>query len=281
MKTPVILAALITCLGLAGCQHVPYGDNKAVGKYYNIRGFKMYVETYGSGKPLLMIHGNNGDISSFSGTIPYFAKNYQVIVADSRGQSKSVDTRDSISFEMMADDFAALLDSLHVGPAYVIGWSDGGINAIELAMRHPDKVIKMASTGANLWPGPTAIDPKAWEDMKKDSVKYNTINPKTDNERRDRKMFLLDWFQPNIPLANLKKVKCPALIMCGDQDMIRTDHTEAIYKNIPNANLWIVKNSGHGTLFEHKRQFNHNVEAFFNNPYSATNTYGSFWSKFW
>jgi len=281
MKAPALLIVLLIGFSLAGCQHIPYGNNPKAGKYYNIRGFKMYVETYGSGKPLLMIHGNNGDMSSFGGTIPYFAKNYQVIVADSRGQSKSRDDRDSISFEMMTDDFAALLDSMHVGPAYIIGWSDGGINAIDLAMRHPDKVIKIAATGANLWPGPTAITAQEWEETRKDSAKYMKLIPKTYAELRDKKMFMLDWAQPNIKLADLKKVQCPALIMCGDHDMIRTDHTELIYKNIPKANLWIVKNSGHGTLFEHKRWFNHNVETFFNEPYSATNTFGSFWSKFW
>src|SRR5947208_17034872 len=91
-----------------------YGDNSAAGKYYNIRGFKMYCEIYGEGKPLLMIHGNGGSIKAFSKNIPYFSKKYKVIVVDSRAHGKSTDPRDSLSFEMMADDFAALLDTLHV-----------------------------------------------------------------------------------------------------------------------------------------------------------------------
>ena len=90
-----------------------YGRNEAVGKYLNTRGFKMYYETYGDGEPLLIIHGNGGSINNFLYQIPYFSKSYKVILADSRAQGKSVDTKDSLSYEMMADDLNALLDSLH------------------------------------------------------------------------------------------------------------------------------------------------------------------------
>src|ERR1700755_2520391 len=89
---------------------IDYGDNPAAGKYYNIRGIKMYCEIYGEGKPLLMIHGNGGSIAAFSKNIPYFAQKYKVIVVDSRAHGKSTDPSDSLSFEMMADDFNVLLD---------------------------------------------------------------------------------------------------------------------------------------------------------------------------
>src|SRR3982750_4043132 len=65
---------------------IPYGSNKAAGKYYSIRGFKMYCEIYGSGEPLLIIHGNGGSIENFSKNIPFFSKKYKVIIADSRAQ---------------------------------------------------------------------------------------------------------------------------------------------------------------------------------------------------
>src|SRR5665213_1499659 len=130
----------ILCYGQEKAIH--YGNNAAAGKYYNIRGFKMYCEVYGKGKPLLMIHGNGGSMNAFSRNVPFFDKKYKVILADSRAQGKSVDSKDSLSFEMMADDFAALLDTLHIEKSYVIGWSDGGVNALLLAMRHPGKVMK-------------------------------------------------------------------------------------------------------------------------------------------
>ncbi len=257
----------------ASCKHVPYGDNKAAGKYYNIRGFKMYAETYGTGKPLLMIHGNGGSISTFKGNIPYFSSEYKVIIADSRGQGRSVDSKDSISFEMMADDYAALLDCMNIDSAYVIGWSDGGINALELAIRHPDKVKKLVASGANLWPDSTAIEPKDWLEEKADLAKYKDKAGKNAAELAKRKMYLLDWEQPHITLADLRKITCPALIMCGDHDMIRQEHTKLIYKNIPKANLWVVKNSGHGTLFEHKWKFDWNINDFFTKPFDPNNTY--------
>ena len=140
-----------------------YGKNKAVGKYYDIRGFKMYVEVYGQGKPLLFIHGNGGSINNFTKQIPYFAQSYKVIIADSRAQGKSVDLTDSISYEMMADDYAALLDAMKIDSAYIVGWSDGGINGLLMAIRHPEKVKKLAVTGANLRPDTTAVPQEIWD----------------------------------------------------------------------------------------------------------------------
>ncbi|MEP7252288.1 MAG: alpha/beta hydrolase [Ginsengibacter sp.] len=242
---------------------VNYGDNTAEGKFYDIRGVKMYCEIYGSGTPLLMIHGNGGSIKSFKSNIPFFAKKYKVIVLDSRAQGKTKDGSDSLSFEMMADDEAALLDELHIDAAYVIGWSDGGINALLLAMRHPEKVISLAATGANIWPDSTAFDPNFWRDEKKDYDSLKDIQPNTPEEKNDRKLFMLDWEQPHISLQSLGSIKSHALIICGDHDLISTEHTKLIAQNIPHGELWIVPNSGHATLKEHKDEFNEKVDQFF------------------
>lgn len=244
-------------------QAIPYGNNEAAGQYFNIRGIKMYCEIYGSGEPLLMIHGNGGSISAFKNNIDFFAQKYRVIVADSRAQGKSTDSRDSLSFEMMADDEAALLNAMHIKSAYVLGWSDGGINALLLAMRHPDKVIRLASTGANLWPDSTAVLPALWRSDKKH---FDTTDPqrlKTSKEKNDWKLFLLDWNQPNISLNALHSIRCPSLIIGGDHDLIRVEHTATIYQNIPNAYLWILPDSGHGTLIDHAAEFNRKVDDFF------------------
>ncbi|WP_158795397.1 alpha/beta fold hydrolase [Pedobacter sp. L105] len=271
--TVVLFCCLSVLIIISGCSPPSYGNNKKAGRYYNIRGFKMYCETYGTGKPMLMIHGNEGSIKTFAGIIPYFSDHYQVIVADGRSQGNSYDSKDSLSFEMMADDYAALLDTLHIDSAYIIGWSDGGINALLMAMRHPEKVKKIAASGPNLWPDSTAIDPKIWEEENK---KYTlTVNNprKTAQEKEDWKFFMLDWDQPHITLSSLHHIKCPVLVMGGDHDMIRKDHLTAIYKNIPQANLWILDNSGHGTLFEHRWKFEHYVNNFFSSDYQKTNTY--------
>jgi len=247
-------------------QKIDYGNNKAAGKYYNVRGIKMYCEIYGEGKPLLLIHGNGGSINAFKNNIPFFSKKYKVITLDSRAHGKTVDANDSLSFEMMADDEAALLDALHIDSAYVIGWSDGGINALLLAMRHPEKVIRLVSTGANLWPDSTALIPGLWINEKNMFDTTNTQNFNAE-QKNHWKIFLLDWFQPNIPLAQLHSIKCPSLIVAGDHDVIRTEHTVLISQNIPKAYLWIVPNSGHPTLIEHRDEFNKKVDEFFSKPF--------------
>jgi len=248
-------------------QPIKYGDNPAAGKYYDVRGIKIYTEVYGTGKPLLLLHGNGGSISAFSQTIPYFSKKYKVIAVDSRAHGKTVDTRDSLSFEEMADDFAALLDKMHIDSAYVIGWSDGGIDALVLAMRHPGKVIKLASTGANLTPDSTALTPATWNDMVKQYHSDKNKPRTTAKEKNDWKIFMLDYDQPNIPFSALKAIKCPSLIICGDHDLIPIEHTTKIYQAIDRAYLWVVPNSGHATLLQHRDDFNRLVDEFFEKPY--------------
>jgi pimeloyl-ACP methyl ester carboxylesterase len=258
------------CAAMAHAQEpasIPYDHNPAAGKFYEVNGFKMYTEVYGSGPPLLMIHGNNGDMSAFAKNVPYFAAHYQVILADSRSQGRSLDPNHPLTFEMMADDFAALLDAMHIPSAFVIGWSDGGINALLLAIRHPEKVRRLASTGANLWPTADAFRPGIWEGEKKEYDSGLHKNYSTAKEKNDRKLFLLDWQEPHITLAQLRSIQAPSLIICGDHDLISVPHTVVIYENIPHANLWVVPNSGHGTLREHTDEFDNQVEAFFSKPY--------------
>jgi pimeloyl-ACP methyl ester carboxylesterase len=247
---------------------IPYGNNPAAGKYYNVRGIKMYTEVYGKGRPLLLIHGNGGSMNAFAFNIPYFSKKYKVIAVDSRAHGKTVDDKDSLSFEMMADDFAALLDTMQIDSAYVIGWSDGGINALLLAMRHPEKVIKLVSSGANMSPDSSALIPSEW---KKEQKQYESDKNKprtTLKEKNDWKIFLLDWLQPNVPLENLKEIRCPSLIVSGDNDLIPIEHTAAIYRHIPYAYLWILPHSGHATLKEHADDFNRMADLFFKEPFA-------------
>jgi len=266
---PAAIFALSVSASAAIAQEKPisYGDNPAAGHYYPIRGMRMYCEIYGSGKPLLMIHGNGGSIKSFQKNIPYFAARYQVIVADSRAQGKSVDDGSALTFEMMADDEAALLDALHVPAVYVIGWSDGGIVALLLAMRHPEKVIKLAATGANLQPDASAYASGLWQKEKKHYDAEKNKPRKTEKERNDWKLFMLDWNEPHIALADLHSIHCPSLIICGDHDAISVEHTVKIFQNIPQAALWVVPNSGHATLIEHADDFNRLVDDFFSKPF--------------
>jgi pimeloyl-ACP methyl ester carboxylesterase len=277
MKTQLSILLLLASVKIAFAQQAPtpdttlYGHNLAAGKYADIRGFKMYYETYGKGEPLLFIHGNGGSINNFQFQIPFFAKTYQVILADSRAQGKSTDPTDSLSYEMMTDDLNALLDKLNLKQCYVIGWSDGGINGLLLAIRHPDKVKKLAVTGANLWPDTSAVDPFVYNwalKMNKalvDSVKKaKTPSAELKNEL---KLAHLLSYEPHIKLQDLHKIACPALVIGGDHDALRPKHTMLIADNIPQSYLWILPNSGHSTPIFYRDMFNQVVGDFFSKPY--------------
>ena len=252
-----------------------YGRNEKAAHWANIRGIKMYYETYGQGEPLLIIHGNGGSINNFLYQIPFFEKNYKVIIADSRNHGKTIDKGDSLSYEMMADDYAALLDELKIDSANVIGWSDGGINGLLLAMRHPKKVKKLAITGANLSPDTSAVHPFAYNW----ALNYNknlAKQPLNDTVKAMRKQAHLLSYEPNIAVAELKKVMCPTLVISGDQEVILAKHTLLIAQNIAKANLWIVPNSGHSVPITYKDEFNATVDRFFKTPYKKISAFGLF-----
>ncbi len=239
-----------------------FGNNLAAGAYMDVNGIKMHYEIYGNGDPLLMIHDNGGTIDNFKNQIPYFASKYKVIAVDSRAQGKSVDTGDSLSFEMMADDFSALLDKLHVDSCNVLGWSDGGINGLLLAIRHPDKVKRLAITGANLWPDSSAI---SGADYIWGKNFYDTLGkmPQTPDIIHTRKLVKLDTFEPHITREQLQQIHCPTLVIGGDHDIILPRHTLLIAESIPGAYLWILPNSSHGTLIDYKDRFNEVLGEFF------------------
>lgn len=243
-----------------------FGDNLAVGKFINIRGFKIYYEIYGEGEPILFIHGNGCSINSFANQIPYFTKNYQVIIADSRAQGKSVDNKDSLSYEMMADDLDALLDYLQLNNVNVVGWSDGGINGLLLAIRHPGKVKKLAVTGANLWPDTSAVMPFIFKRSQAavDSLSKLKSMPLI---KTQLKLAHLLACEPHIKLEQLHQINCPTLVIGGDHDVIRSKHTLEIAEAIPNSYLWIIPNSGHATPVFKKDQFNTIIGDFFRYPY--------------
>lgn len=244
-----------------------YGNNPKAGTYYDVNGIKMYCETYGQGQPLLLIHGNGGSIVDFSRQIPFFSKHYKVIVADSRAQGKSKDKGEALTYEMMADDYAELLQKMKIDSAFVIGWSDGGINGLLLSMRHPEKVKKLIITGTNLRPDSTAVQADIFKRVSANYTKFKEIlakkKDKTDLDYTVLKLKRLLSEQPNIAPKALQSIKAPVLVVGGDYDVIKPEHTLEIFKNIPKANLWILPDSGHGTLVVYADEFNAKADTFF------------------
>ncbi len=93
-------------------KEIPYGNNPQAGHYAHVNGIKMYYEIYGEGKPLLLIHGNGGSVYEGRNQIPFFSKHYKVIAVESRGQGKTNDNADSLTYELMAADIHAFLEYL-------------------------------------------------------------------------------------------------------------------------------------------------------------------------
>lgn len=282
MKKIICLIALTFAANLIYAQSerdhgkTKYGRKPKAEHFVSIRGFKMCYKVYGKGNPLLMIHGNGGSINDFRYNIPYFSKKYKVIIADSRAQGKSIDTGDSLSYEMMADDLNALLDTLHLDSCYVIGWSDGGINGLLLAIRHPEKVKKLAVTGANLWPDTSAVDPLIYQWAVNLNDSLSRIN-QTAEIKNERKLRHLLTNEPHLTLSQLQTIKCPALVIGGDHDVIKPAHTMLIAQSISKSYLWILPNSGHSPPTIYHDIFNKTVADFFEKPFRIIEGKGRFW----
>jgi len=251
----------LVVLAFVGGQHalgqqVDYGNNPQAGNYAEVNGIKLYYEEYGSGEPLLLLHGNGGSIDAFRFQIPFFEKHYHVIAVDSRLQGRSGGFADSLSYRQMADDFNGLLDYLKVDSAFVLGWSDGGINGILLAMNYPDKVKRLAVSGANVVPDSTALPVAVLREMQ-------AVVDNPSSSPRDVTLNRMMVEQPQIPFRELKKIQCPVLVMAGDHDLIKTAHTVKIFESIPKASLCIFPDSHHGVCQQHPDLFNETVLQFF------------------
>lgn len=239
------------------------GSNPAAGKFIRLRGINLYFESYGKGRPLLLIHGNGGSIASMAGQVPFFSETHRVIAADSRAQGRSADPSDSLSYEMMADDMAALLDTLQLDSADVIGWSDGGIVGLLLAIRHPEKVRRLAATGANIRPDTTAVSAADLDGMVAEVKKLKQVRPQTPELRTRIKLTQLMIDQPHISRVALQSISCPVLVIAGDHDIIKPGHTMEIYQSLRRGSLWILPASSHATLIDHRDDFNQQVLRFF------------------
>jgi len=252
-----------------------FGENTELGKYAEVNGIQMYYEVYGKGDPLVLIHGSGQNIEAMKYQIEHFAKNYKVLVADSRAHGKSGTGEGRLTYEQMADDWAALLGHVNMDAASFVGWSDGGNISLLMAIRHPDKVKKLAVMGANLQPDSTAVYPWAIAWVAKESKNIENMlagGDQTQDWNRLKQQFGLLREQPTIPLEVLRKITAPVLVMAGDRDIIRTEHTVQMFENLPNAQLAIFPGETHFAPHNHPDIFNDTVSRFLQNPFTKPDT---------
>lgn len=246
----------------------PYGRNPAAGGFISVDGARLYFEIYGAGDPLLLLHGNGGNIAAMEPQIQYFAQNYRVIVPDCRGRGQSELGSAPLTYERMARDLAALIDHLQLEPAYVVGRSDGAILALLLGIRFPEKTRKIAAFSANLVPDLTAV--YSSDEIEADLREAEEMLHRGDSSKdwkliRELNKLMLE--QPQLTPDDLNKIRCPVLVLSGDRDVIREEHTLLIYRSIPQANLCIFPGGTHSITNENPALFNSTVETFLRSPF--------------
>lgn len=222
--------------------------------YFEVNGIKMYYEVYGQGKPLVLIHGGGSTIqTTFGRVIPLFSKDRQLICVELQAHGRTGDRDTEISFEQDADDVAVLLKNLKIEKADIFGFSNGGDTALQIAIRHPqlcNKVIagsvllKRSGTFSQFWEfmkkGTFEQMPQQYKDafikVNPDSTKLLNMYHKCAN----RMIGFKDFSDEQV-----KSIKCPILLINGDQDVATSEHIVAMSKLIPNCQLAIIP-GGHG-----------------------------------
>ncbi len=249
----------------------PYGDNAAAGGYAQINGIAMYYEVYGKGEPLLLIHGSGQSMESMKHQIEFFADRYQVVAADSRGHGNSALAEQQMTYRQMAADWVGLVRHLGLGKVRVVGWSDGGIIALLMGLNYPETVDRLAVMGANMRPDTTAVHEWAVEWVTQESQRIDEMLGKGDTsqdwEVARQQLYLLREL-PDISLAEMRSIDAPVLVMAGDRDIIRAEHTVLMYQALPRAHLAIFPGQTHFTPATDPALFNATVERFMAQPYS-------------
>jgi pimeloyl-ACP methyl ester carboxylesterase len=188
-----------------------------------------------------MIHGGLSDSRVWRAQLATLSEHHSVIVADSRGQGRSTSTEDVITYDLMADDYLALLDQLHISQVALVGWSDGGIIGLDIAIRHPERLSRLFVQAANATPdgflGFKPDDPNRPELKHYDNIK-DEIEALWANE-------------PNFSQAELETIPVPTEIAIGEHDeAISREHTEYLASTIPGAKLLILPAVGHSAPLE-------------------------------
>ncbi|WP_281634449.1 alpha/beta fold hydrolase [Flavobacterium luteolum] len=292
MKKPVkllmaVLAYSVCVIANAQVQmnfkfDTPYGKNSAVGKFVELNGAKIYYEEYGKGEPLLLIHGNSGSIETMGNQIDYFKNKYRVIAADSRGHGKSELKTDSLTFVQMTKDTEALVNHLKLDSISIIGWSDGGIVGLQMGISGKSKIKKIVAMGANLRPDSTAIYSWAVKGLQNERKLFSTkIKEKDTSENWNllKQISGLLADQPNIVAKDLSKIKAKVLVIAGDRDVIRNEHTVEIFENIPKAQLCIMPGETHFAPASSPEVFNAIANKFLSEPFKRPDSDFTKWGK--
>lgn len=237
-----------------------------------LNGIEMYFATYGTAvegrDPVLLIHGGLGHADLWAHQVADLMQDHLVVVADSRGHGRSGRNADPYGYSLMAADYLALLDHLQIGKVDLVGWSDGGIIGIDIALHHPERLDKLFAHAANVTVD--GVDPAVatnatfgnyitW--MGTDYVKMSPTPAEFDAfVTQIAEMWAT---QPNWPDADLAKITTPTAIVLGDHDeAITRAHTDHMAALIPGSTEVILPEASHFAMLQDPAGYTAAIRAF-------------------
>jgi len=217
----------------------------------------LYYKDCGSGQVLVLLHGNGEDHSIFAEQIAFFATRFRVIAIDSVGHGQSPALVGKLSYEKLADEIENLLAELKIEKYRIIGFSDGGIIALLLALRNPKKIAQMILIGANYRPAGMKWHIRLvifWYYLV-GGLRY-FLSGFSKSRKWQQQLLQLMLFQPNIRESELQKISVDTLLAVGDNDMIRLSHTKKLASLLSNCKINVLKNCSHFVLQQQPEEFN-------------------------
>ena len=221
-----------------------------------VNGIKMYYATYGAGDPILLIHGGLGHADIWGAQVADLMKDHLVIVADSRGHGRSTRNADPYGYDLMSEDYVARLDYLKLDKVDLVGWSDGGIIGLDIAMKHPERLKHVFAQAANITVD--GVDPGVGTNATFGNYitwmagDYAKMSPTPGEFDAFVAQISNMWAtQPNWPDAEVAKITVPVTIALGDHDeAITRAHTDHMAAIIPGAKLVILHDASHFAMLQ-------------------------------
>ncbi|WP_409285351.1 alpha/beta fold hydrolase [Pseudomonas protegens] len=236
--------------------------------YAEVNGIRLYYSKLGHGSPVVLLHGGLGNADYWGLQAKALATRHTVISVDSRGHGRSTRDARPYGYDLMADDVIALLDQLKIPRADFVGWSDGAILGLDLAMRYPQRVGKVFAYAANTQTSGVKEgvenNPTFAAYIERAGQEYTRLSPTPKEYPAFVEQIGHMWAsQPNWSDADLARIKTPVLIVDGDHDeAIKREHTEYMAQAIPGAGLLILPNVSHFAFLQDPGLFNAALEHF-------------------
>jgi pimeloyl-ACP methyl ester carboxylesterase len=242
-----------------------------------VNDIQMYYAVFNQsgGDPVLLLHGGLVDSDSWGFEVPLLMKTHEVIVADSRGHGRSTRSAVPFSYALMTSDTIALMDFLKIEKASVVGWSDGGIIGMIMAIEHRERVNKLVTYGANFSHAGHRKDPPSEEFkalgarfMVRVEADYRSVSP-TPREFLAFRAALRQMYQtePALRPEALATIRAPTLVIAGEHEQFYTrEHFETMAQLIPDARLVILPNASHGGPRQQPAAFHEIVAGFLDAP---------------